>query len=511
MNNTVSYQLQVFKQEIAYDYLEKTDFINAWIALYQQCSWSTGYQSVEYCVTWYRMFNEKFSPLLLVSYDENKHIIGLFALAQSVLDNTKIVIAGNQHPEYRIWLALPEHNDKFILQVLTWLKKNCTHPLALNYLPHRVDMNWLKWTAPPTWHCVLNTTTNHHLRIGDKEWLKEYMRGKKRLKTKFNKMQRMGEILFKRVVDVHELDNLLNQIIPLYEFRQGAVHGSTPFHTNPLKRAFTLELLKQKRLHASVLIMNGEVLGALLSVCGRGQVHLGEIAYSTFHPDLSPGLIHLWLLVPLLAAEGFEVLDLTPGGDSYKSRFANETVELYELTFYPRLWQTLYPKLKKLLKPSVTRLKSFFSKQLEQESNPSAEKWRLVKSHYPKPNSDLDVPLVSAQTYQKNSLNDLLCFQAKPSETDREDSYFMFLRNSFNLITLGADVYTVVEDNQLKYAVWIINSVQEHQLKFLPEQIKLNEACVLAVYPSEEQDASAYQKALYAILPTNKKVHILEK
>ncbi len=504
MNTSNKPHLQVLKQQAAHDMIAQNDFTMAWDKLYKNCPWATGYQSVEYVVTWYKMFSTQFSPLLLLTYKDNE-LNGLFALAQPINTN-EIVVAGNQHPEYRVWLALTENSAHFILQAFAWLQKNCSHPLNLNYLPHNVELKGLSWHTPLRWHCILKAEKNNWLRMGGDEWLQDYMRSKKRLKTKFNKMKRMGTVEFKRVTDPQELDVLLDQIIPLYEFRQGAVHHMMPFHMNPLKRSFTLELLAQKRLHASVLMVDDAVLGALLSVCGRGQVHLGEIAYSVFHPDVSPGLIHLWLLVQSLAEDKFKVLDLTPGGDGYKNRFANDSVTLHQFTFYPKLTQALYPQAKWLLKSGLNTVKSW----LKHETRPTpstSPQWHLIKTYTPENMSTGDDVLFLGQ---KNAVSDVLCFQGGYQAALENIEYFNFLEKSFNLINQGASVYTLVEDNRLIYAVWMIDALKHNQLKYFPSSLQENEACILSIYPDEQQQPKVYQQALEAVLIKDKTTHLLK-
>jgi len=509
MKNT-ALKLQVFDKSSAQSYLEQDEFIQEWQLLYKNCPWATGYQSVEYVTTWYHLFIKKFSPLLLVSYDEKSKINGLFALAKS-LETEEIVVAGNLHPEYRVWLTTPENNQAFLIEILLWLKNNCSHVLELSYLPHDIKLDALSRYTSLAWHCIIGTQPNHWLRINnDEAWVAEYMRSKKRLKSKLNKLKRMGKLEFKRVTEALELDALLAQIIPLYEFRQGAIHQSMPFHINPLKREFTVKLLQKKRLHASVLMLDGEVLAALLCVHGHGKVHLGEIAYSAFHSDVSPGLIHLWLLVESLARDGFQVLDLTPGGDSYKDRFANDQVEVQEFKFYPKLSSALVIKFKQTLKRILKKIISaFFKKENKKSVNLEFVNYKKIKFETRVDNDEIQKLSVCT----KNKVIDLLCFEGGKNNTNKE-KYFEFLKSSFELISLGASLYTLVENDVLVYAIWVIVDVQKNHLKFLPSGIVLNDSCVLKIYPNKNLNLNTYQQAIQnikQILPKNNLIYLLEE
>jgi hypothetical protein len=64
-------------------------------------------------------------------------------------------------------------------------------------------------------------------------------------------------------------------------------------------------------------------------------VHLAILCHSPFHARHSPGKLHVLKLGAELANEGFEALDLTPGGDAWKERFANTHDTVYELLVHP--------------------------------------------------------------------------------------------------------------------------------------------------------------------------------
>ena len=363
-------------------------------------------------------------------------------------------------------------------------------------------MQWLNWRNAQGRRCEIREQVSNILHIGNKEWLDDYMRSKKRLRTKFNKIKRMGDVSFRRIEDPAELDQLLEQIIPLYEFRQGATHSSMPFHQNPLKRAFTVELLAQKRLHVTVLTIDGQVMSALLAVYGHGTLHLGEIAYSVFHSDLSPGTIHMWLLVQLLAEEGFQILDLTPGGDAYKGRISADFVLPKELIIYPSQTQAIYQKLRSGLRDYLKKAYYAAKQKLhkpEQKNQPA----EIKTARY-----CLQIKQgVAEQTINapnKNEVADLLLYKA-----DNQAAYLAFLAQSLEYIYQGGEVYTAVEDGKLVYAVWFVRNLKKFRPSIVAKEMVFvdNALWFLDMYPAIADNSEQCQAILRDVLPLNTTVY----
>ena len=125
-------QLIVYSEQTAEEALANAAFMQSWQTLYKACPWATGYQSPEYALTWYPLFTVDFYPILLLKENTAGELIGLLALAKNK-KTQELVVVGNAHPEYRVWIALPEHHDAFITQALTWLQKHYPHPLRIYF------------------------------------------------------------------------------------------------------------------------------------------------------------------------------------------------------------------------------------------------------------------------------------------------------------------------------------------------------------------------------------------
>jgi CelD/BcsL family acetyltransferase involved in cellulose biosynthesis len=494
-------ELIVYSKQTAEEAIASAEFMQSWHTLYKACPWATGYQSPEYAHTWYPLFTENFSPILLLKKDTAGALIGLLALAKNK-KTQELVVVGNAHPEYRVWIALPEHHDAFIVQALTWLQKNYSRRLEFTFIPDNTPLQWLNWRNAQGRRCEIREQVSNILHIGDKDWLDDYMRSKKRLRTKFNKIKRMGDVSFRRIEDPVELDQLLEQIIPLYEFRQGATHSSMPFHQNPLKRAFTVELLTQKRLHVTVLTIDGQVMSALLAVYGHDTLHLGEIAYSVFHSDLSPGTIHMWLLVQLLAEEGFQILDLTPGGDAYKGRISADFVLPKELIIYPSQTQAIYQKLRSGLR---TYLKQAYY-AVKQKLNASEQKNHKPDIKAARYCLQIEQAVVeqASSRFNKNEVADLLVYKA-----DNQAAYLAFLAKSLDYIYQGGEVYTAVEEGKLVCAVWFVRNLKKFRPANIAKEMVFADNAVwfLDMYPAIAENPEQCQTILRDVLPQNTTIY----
>jgi CelD/BcsL family acetyltransferase involved in cellulose biosynthesis len=154
------------------------------------------------------------------------------------------------------------------------------------------------------------------------------------------RLQKVGELSFRRLHTVAELEAILDQIIACYDARQQAIHHCPPFAHDPMKRAFCLGLMQTPQLlHSTVLTAGDQFVAAGLSVCDSATVHLGIHTYAQQFERYSPGVVYLLHLGTHLARTGMRTLDLTPGEDVYKERLANAWDEVLELKICFSGWQ----------------------------------------------------------------------------------------------------------------------------------------------------------------------------
>ena len=318
----------------AFGLLERSTFLSEWARLCQQCPWVSAFQSGEFCAAWYRNYRQRFEPLLVLARDENGRLVGMLPLGASTEDG-KIVVAGSWQAEYQCWISTPEIGEAFPWHAMQSLRPLMGRSmLTFRYLPPKVPLTWL--SAPEAARISkLSCHDRPLIRFGDGQEIASSLK-KKHTKTRLRNLEKLGPAKFAKITDPEEFHRLLREIIPWYDFRQAALHGIAPFSDDPCKKAFHLELSKDAGLlHVTTLRFGTTLASAHIGACGNGQAHLGILTHSPFLAANSPGAFHILFLAQMLQQEGYGQLDLTPGDDAYKQRFANGVDQVHSLTIFP--------------------------------------------------------------------------------------------------------------------------------------------------------------------------------
>ena len=181
------------------------------------------------------------------------------------------------------------------------------------------------------------------IRVDDATTVSGYLQQKQRGSTKNyrNRLSRLGDLRFERVRSSADLALIIDDLIAFYDLRQGATNDVVPFQGDSLKKGFHLALSRHHDLlHVSLLRAGSELISALVGVADGRTFSLGMAMFSPFRASYSPVTVHLLMLVELLHQEGFQALDLTPGDDAFKQRFASDHDQVRTLTIYfrPSSW-----------------------------------------------------------------------------------------------------------------------------------------------------------------------------
>lgn len=317
--------------------LSDESFVAAWRSLQDACPWATACQSPEFCRAWYRSYRSQFDPLLVMSRDNDGRLQGLLTLAVEKSRRT-LSVAGAWQAEYQVWLALPELADTFPPAAVraAW-RYAARGGLQFQYVPPLTPMQWLEADrASP--HSVVATHRRPILTIGDGKQISQSL-AKRGNKGRLNRMERIGPIDFHRVRDEQEMSTVFDSICTHYDLRHLAMRGSAPFRNDKFKRAFHLEMMRERGLlHLTVLKVGSHLAAANIGTCERTGTQLGLITHNPIFAAQSPGKFLILFLAKLLAQEGVPALDLTAGGDSYKERFATDWDEVKTLRLFRSAW-----------------------------------------------------------------------------------------------------------------------------------------------------------------------------
>lgn len=307
-------------------------FCEEWANLCSRCPWSTAYQLPEFAAVWYRIYSRPFEPLLITGRNEKAELVGILCLAVS-RDDGRVSFAGTSQPEYQTWVCDPEVANVFALEAL--LAARAMFPAAtleFRYLPPSVPLGWLEDPRVKGF-TLLTTNPQPLIRFAA---ISTNPLAKINNKTRLKRLEREGALAFDHLTEVVDLEAVIDELAFLHDLRHLVMYGSEPFALDPLKKQFWLELMRRPGLlHVTTLKAGDRLASVHVNVCDGRQVHLNLIAHNPLLAKHSPGKFHIHLLSKMLISEAFEEIDLTPGGDPYKERFANAHDTAFALSFFP--------------------------------------------------------------------------------------------------------------------------------------------------------------------------------
>ena len=494
-------------------------FSEDWAALLEACPWATAFQGPAFCGIWYRIYRERFDPVLLHSRAQDGTLVGLLPLAVC-RETGRIVHAGDHQAEYHAWLARPAEGNAFIEAAIAWVRERFPRPaLVFRYVPPGAPLAWTEAGHPLGGLCKITAHRRPLMRLGDGSDVAASLR-KKSNKSRLNRLARLGELRFERLEGRAALEGAIEPVMAMYDLRQGAVHDVLPFRADPLKRPFHLALAEPPGLlHMTVWKVGDEVLSCHLGVRSRDTVHLGIVTHSAQQARHSPGKFQMLLLAQALIPEGVATIDLTPGGDPYKDRFATESDVVHEVTVFAgrvrhlsdRVAESATGQAKRLLRvagiapATVKRLAARLRRGGLHRLFLSAVR-RLARQIYHRDEFRLYAYDVSgggtpepAYPMARDRIDDLLAFRPAEAWQTRQS----FLSRALARLEAGAHAYTWAEGDRLLYRGWLI---PEELDAFFPEvhqhfTFPPGSACLLDSYTMPEaRGRGLYRAGLSAAL-----------
>lgn len=442
--------------------LEDQAFVAGWDALYRSCPWSTVFQSPEFVLTWYKLYENSYLPILIKQEAEGE-LTGLLTLA---LPHRKsggrkfIVGAGHFEADYQTWLAQPHNGDTFISAALKALaKKFPSTDLMLRHLPVNTPVEWTK--SEPQWKqsCILYPLTRPLVVMSD---FSVSRRDRKRV----SRLKQIGN--FEHLTEEADFKAALDDLAVYYDFRQGAMYNKNPFRDDPVNKEFLLALFRRKLLHVTVLKAGDQTVASVAALISKNKANLGGINFhSPLFANYSPGYVHFLMLSQQFVNEGIESFDLTPGGDPYKDRLATQHDQVHILvTTHSRLY-FLKRQLRKMLYRRMTNMgirtmsvelslkrQTYFLKErglLHEIGRRIKAIWqnnqeRLYQSMF-------DLKSITSLTVSKNNLKDLLNYKMQGSHRTRWE----FLEDAMRRLEQGEQAYTLADKDTLLFCAWVCN------------------------------------------------------
>jgi CelD/BcsL family acetyltransferase involved in cellulose biosynthesis len=416
------------------------------------------------------VYRERYEPVLVTQREGAGALSGLLVAARSRRDG-RLVVAGTNHAEYQAWIGSEESGDSFAVAALRALDEVFPRlQLTFKYLPPGTPSRSLLADAGLGPRCHLQPHPRPLMRV-DRGALETSLK-KSGTRSRVNRLKRLGDLALERIVDPEAFAAVIDEISRQYDFRQGARHGESPFRADPCKRRFHLALLRQPGLlHVTVLRVGGTVAAAHVGMQGPHMLHLGVFSHSPFLAGHSPGKLHLLMLGLRLADEGIEILDLTPGADPYKDRFANSSDEVTQLTVFGTAAERMRQRARETSLRSLKRAAGVFGITPAMVRGAVAEARRIRLGGLTRAGlalaaggaepcvyrADVAARVPSPQsTPRRDALDDLLCFE--PAR--RGESRRAFLADALARLERGEHAYTHAENGRLLHCAWLAGGPQ---------------------------------------------------
>lgn len=310
--------VQMLTGHDALQHVGSENFRAKWKALYDSCPWATACQHPDFVLPWYALYGADFLPVVVVDECDDGTLGGLLTLALRPHGKT-LTGAGDHQAEYQCWMGAPGAGSGFMTQALRVLRAQFpSADLRLKYLPPGIPLDWTGDKDGAGGLCVLRTHARPLMQIDAADMSRQ--RNKKNHRQNYNRLKRVGEVRFERVVEHDRFVSLFDDIRLQYDFRQAAFFRNMPFAHDPLKKPFHIALQKRGLLHTTVLTVGDKLAASHIGLFSKGRaIHLGINTYDPAFAAHSPGNLLLSMLGVHLVEEGVPMLDSRRGATSTRS------------------------------------------------------------------------------------------------------------------------------------------------------------------------------------------------
>lgn len=460
--------------------LLSTAFREQWSRLHANCSWATVFQSPAFATVWYRVYAQRYEPVVVYRSQLSGTLSGLLLLAREHASG-QLVNVGTHHAEYHTWLASADWARTFPIEAIAALRAlTLRGKLSFLFLAPGTPLVWTSEAERLGLRLSVQWNRRGLMQLGPSGDVLTSLR-KSGNKSRLARLRRLGSVALRQLHTQEELEAVFPVVADQSDVRQGGRSGTLPFRADPLKKPFYLACMAEPGLvHATVLEAGDEVLGAHVTFDDRIPT-LGLITYAPQHGAHSPGKLLMLLLGKLLGEQGYSEFDMTPGRP-YKERFATR--------FEPVAALDVFLDDGSYLRHRSQRFAADIGRQIE-----SATGWNLT-AHIQRARraterlwrTDLrrgisviarrvrvatlsvrefrnyeyslgpDADMGGARRLRVNCLRDLLCYQPASAGSP---SLVEFLGTTIRRMEDGLLVFTYAEDELLLHYSWLTQSVTQ--------------------------------------------------
>lgn len=346
--------------------IQNKNFVEQWESLVSKCNKITVIQEYAFVSSWYLNYIDLFDPVLVLGYCSKDKMIGLIPLAFEKRIK-RITHAGDYQAEYHGWICETDIEVDFLTESLikikvifgekSWIWRPC---------PPGSNLDWVKskGLSESGIYISMEEDVTPVLDLHNTEKIKSIKKNRS-LQTKTNRLGKKGNIYLERIKDQLRGKEIIDLLIAQCDFRHLAVHNVAPFLIDNNKRAFYLELIKHSQFnHFTVLWCDIHPLAFHFGACNSDTVFLGLSGYNPIEEKNSPGNILLVKLIELMQSEGYRFLDLTPGKDTYKEKYATEHQKNYTLKIFFSRMELIVFNCKRTFRKLLIKTSTFLNLNL---------------------------------------------------------------------------------------------------------------------------------------------------
>ncbi len=489
-------KIKILSKDDTLKIISDEKFISTWKSLAENTTHCTIIQEYGFVVSWYKSYLDKYKPMMVLGYDEEENIVGILPLAIAY-DTGNLSHAGGDQAEYHGWICLKEYEEEFLIHSLISIKKECSPgKWKWGWLPSGVDISWFNSDLLKKSGIYINKTVSKSPLYNLENSAKiNKIKHKRSIRNKINQLEREGELKIERIQDRNYTKKLLETIIAQYNFRQLALYNH-----NPLQKERTIQVcldqmdLMPENIHFTVLWHGDELLACNFGLCTAENVILGLMSYDPTKGKYSPGSIFLIKLLEYIKEEGYKILDLTPGGDSYKENFSNAHINLVK----PTICFNKYYKIKDYALTSflhyikkhfnakdIISMQDLIKKNISLLRKKVLEPKDITSSYYVYRGKTEEIEynnIFSILNYQQYT--DLLLYQQSNDILSPKELTYSAMKK----FERGDRLYTIISDKKLIAFAWLASSGKKHWRPTLKEKInyKKNSLHIYDFYTSEK-------------------------
>ena len=315
----------------AWRLLNDPGFCREWKALADADRKHTWYQEPHFCGAWYRAYRQTSQPLLLLA-QKGSALSAIMPLAR--FECGGLTHAGADQCEYQGWIADTEYDQTFPLDCVRLLfERTSYHRWEWRYVAPDAPIDWLSEISSAKLGGIMTTNTLAPLfNVRDEGFIRRRVRGS--LKNRINHLRRRG-LNYERVKCPARSQEIITKLATWYDVRQGATRATMEFTSDPAKLDFYRQLASDPDQNwVSVLNLEHEAIAAHIGPRVGSELEINLPSYAVRESRDAPSTILLVEMAEDLSRHGGTTIDLTPGGDTHKERWATHHRNLYSFRLF---------------------------------------------------------------------------------------------------------------------------------------------------------------------------------